>query len=139
MGFGGLAVEGVFHRESLIEDKVGIDPSSYLDLAKDHPAHSELSTKSGSARKTHRPALGEEEGISANISFHFLLVVLLWIKLLPYTGWEDMLIALVPPAIDDFGKGWVIIRAFEICLLCGLFAGFGFCRWNREWIVAVEI
>ena len=63
------------------------------------------------------PILREEERVPARISLHLLLVVLLWIELLPDVGREDVLVALIPPAIHDFRVRRVIVRAFHIRLI----------------------
>lgn len=50
----------------------------------------------------------EEEGIAAGITPDLGLIILLRVELLPNTGRVDMLVSLVPPAVDYLGKGGII-------------------------------
>jgi len=66
------------------------------------------------------------------------LVVLLRVEFLPYTGRENMLVALVPSTINNFCEGGIIFGAFKVCLLFWLLARFGV-RGKGKRVVIIQI
>lgn len=56
----------------------------------------------------------EEHGISHAVFARPLRIIPRRIEVLPQTGRVNVLVALVPPPIDDSGQRWVVVVSFEL-------------------------
>ena len=87
--------------------------------------HSDKEGKDKALGKSLEASLGEEESIPSGITLHLFLVILFGVEFLPNAGREDMFVALIPPTINDFRKGWIIMCAFDLQYPVGFY--FGIC------------
>lgn len=55
----------------------------------------------------------KEERIASSIPPDLLRIVLVRVEILPHTRRIDVLVLLIPPAIDNFGQGRVVICSLE--------------------------
>ena len=93
-----------------------IPPPSIYQCIAVHPVYQCVAVHRPSASASQH-VLAKEEGIPAQVAPDHALVVDIGIKVLPDAGREDVLVALIPPAIHDFRVRRVIVRAFHIRLI----------------------